>query len=171
MSPLRRAARCILVAVLLAGAGAVGGLALHWYVVQPTDAELIAMARGIDIDGLVTSGEPVVSGRWAPSFDRGGVLVGAASGAEVSGAGVAATLEAQGWEVHDVSVRTSSQTVHASRGGVDVDVHMREGEAAATEATVWLSRGDGAPSLTTTVVLGAVVGALGGLALGRRRAR
>lgn len=161
MTPARRTALTVLLAVAFSAVGALAGAGLHWFVVQPSDDELLAVAREVDLAGVVPSSGPVVTGRWAPSFDRG--LVVAEGRAEVNAPEVAADLEADGWTVDEVAERGAAQTVSASRGGVDIDVHLRGGEA-----TVRLTRGDVVPSLAVAVLLGAVVGAVGGALLGRR---
>lgn len=68
---LKRGAFRVLLAVALAGAGALFGAGLHWWVVQPTDAELIATAREVDLPGFAGADRPRVTGAWAPSFTRG----------------------------------------------------------------------------------------------------
>jgi hypothetical protein len=161
-----RTALLVVVALALTCAGALGAAALHWYVVQPSDSELVRAARGIDQSALSPTSDPTVVGRWGPSFDRGMVVWDAAADRPVPGQEVADELEADGWDVDRIDVLGTSETVRATKAGLDVDVHLRVTGSAQTEATWRLTRGDPQPSLTVTVAAGAAVGLLAGLALG-----
>lgn len=168
---VRRAAICVLLAVLLGAVGATAAYAFHWYVVQPSDDELLAQARQIELPGLVTDRDPAVSGKWAPSFDRGSVVLDATADATVDGAVVRTALEAQGWEGVEVQTGVQSQTVTASRGAVDVAVRAWSPDAGVVDVTVELMRGDSVPSLTVSVLLGAGLGVVAGAWIGARATR
>ncbi len=163
--PVRRVALSVLVAVLLAAAGAVGGAAFHRYEVQPSDDELVAQAREIDVPGLVADSEPAVVGRFTPTLTRGSVLLDATADAGLDGAAVATALEAQGWGGVEVTTSKRSQVVTASRGAVDLDVRLWL-EPGGADVTLELSRGDASPPLVVTVLLGAALGAAVGALLG-----
>lgn len=164
----RRAALSVLAAVLLAAVGATAAYAFHWYVVQPSDGELLAQARQIELPGLVADGDPVVGGTWAPSFDRGSVVLDATADATVDGAVVRTALQAHGWEGVEVQAGARSQTVTASRGAIDVAVRVWSPDAGVVDVTVELMRGDGVPSLAVTVLLGAGLGVVAGAWIGAR---
>ncbi|MDM8084505.1 hypothetical protein QUV83_07005 [Cellulomonas cellasea] len=108
----------------------------------------------------------MITGKWAPSLDRGRVMWDAESDGAHSGADVMAELEAEGWTVDRVAERGAADLVSASRDGAELDVRLRASDGGGTEATVSLARGHAVPSLTTTIVLGAVAGVLVGVALG-----
>ena len=167
----RRAALSVLFAVLLAAVGAAAAYAFHWYVVQPSDGELLAQARQIELPGLVTDGDPAVSGKWAPSFDRGSVVFDATADATVDGAVVRTALEAQGWEGVEVQTGAMSQTVTAARGAIDLDARVWPPDAGVVDVTVELMRGDSVPSLSVTVLLGACLGVVAGAWIGARATR
>ncbi len=166
MRTLRCVALTVLLALVLGAAGALGGAAFHWYVVQPSDEELLAVAREVDLEGLGPMRPLVIAGKWAPSLDRGRVMWDAESDGAHSRADVIAELDAEGWTVDRVAERGAADLVSASRDGVELDVRLRASDWGGTEATVSLARGHAVPSLTATVVLGAVAGALAGVALG-----
>ncbi|MDM8084502.1 hypothetical protein QUV83_06990 [Cellulomonas cellasea] len=166
MSTPRRVALTVLLTVVLGAAGALGGVAFHWYVVQPSDEELLAASREVDLGGLSPTTTPVITGRWAPSLARGAAEWSASSGDVDSLVDVVDDLEAEGWTVDRVVGQGAMGRVHASRGGVDVGVWLRASDEGGAEATVALARGNAVPSLTVTVVLGAVAGALAGVTLG-----
>ncbi len=168
---VRRVAVGVLFSVLLAAVAAVGAYAFHWYVVQPSDDELVAHARQIELAGLVADGEPVVSGKWAPSFDRGSVVVDATADPTVDGAVVRTALEAQGWEDAEVQTGARSQIVTASRGGVDLAIRVWSPEGGVVDVTAEVTRGDSSPSLAVTVLLGAGLGVVAGAWIGARAAR
>ncbi len=165
---VRRVAFGVLFSVLLAAVGAVGAYALHWYVVQPSDDELVAHARQIELPGLVPDGDPGVSGKWAPSFDRGSVVLDATADPTVDGAVVRTALEAQGWEDAEVQTGARSQIVTGSRGAVDVAIRVWSPDEGVVDVTVEVSRGDGVPSLSVTILLVAGLGVVAGAWIGAR---
>lgn len=168
---VRRAALGAFFAVLVTSVGALAAYAFHWYVVQPSDDELLAHAREIEVPGLVADGEPVVVGAWAPSFDRGSVVLDATADASVDGVVVQAALTSQGWEVVELRTRGPSEIVTASRGAVDLVVRVPPPQDGVSTVTVELTRGDVSPSLTVTVLLGTGLGLAAGAWLGVRVAR
>lgn len=168
---VRRAVLGVVLAALLAAVGATAAYAFHWYVVQPSDDELLAQARRIELPGLVIDDDPVVSGTWAPSFDRGSVVLDATADAAVDGAVVQNALQDQGWERVEVQTGGSSQTVTASRGAIDVALRVWSPDAGVVDVTVELMRGDSHPSLSVTVLLGAGLGAVAGAGVGARATR
>lgn len=174
MSGRRRAALTVVLMIVLAAAGAASGAALHWYVVQASDEELVAAANEVDLGSVVRTTEPVLSGAWAPSFDRGTVVWEAAYDEAQTGEDVADRLLADGWTIDRITERGAAQWVRASKGGLEVDVWARDSESGGTEITVNLERGDTTPSLAVLVAAGAVVGTFAGVAVSfgmRRRAR
>ena len=163
--PVRRVVVSVLVAALLAAAGAAGGAAFHRYEVQPSDDELVAQAREIEVPGLVADGEPAVVGRFTPTLTRGSGLLDATADAGLDGAAGATALEAQGWGGVEVTTSKRSQVVTASRGAVELYVRVWLEPQRGAEVTVELTRGDASPSLVVTVLLGAGLGAAVGALL------
>lgn len=160
----------VLLAVAVAGAGALLGAAVHWWVLQPSDTELVTTAREVVLPGFTGSDEPRVTGAWAPSFTRGVVHWDAASD-EPLGASATTTstaLQGDGWTVTEETVGERSGDVVATRPGLVLTVHLRAAPDSETEASVELRRGATTPSLGALVVGGVVFGAGVGTALARR---
>lgn len=178
---VRRAAQRALFATALAVAGALLGAAAYWWVVQPSDSELIAAARAVDLPGFEGPDKSRITGAWAPSFTRGVVHWDAASTTPLteSASAVTTALDDQGWLVTQEPTQFGSGDVVATRPGLMLTVHLRAASDSETEGSVTLRRGSTAPTLNALVVAGALVGAAAGAALmaarahgrpGRRRA-
>lgn len=161
----------VLLAVAVAGAGALLGAAVHWWVLQPSDAELVTTAREVVLPGFAGSDEPRVTGAWAPSFTRGVVHWDAASDEPLGASATATTtaLRGEGWTVTEEAVGERSGDVVATRAGLVLSVHLRAASDSETRASVELRRGSTTPSLAALVVGGAVFGAGVGTALARPR--
>ncbi|WP_155855237.1 hypothetical protein [Actinotalea ferrariae] len=160
----------VLLALVLAGAGALLGAAVHWWVVQPSDAELVATARTVGLPGFAGQDQPQVTGAWAPSSARGVVHWDTTSPTPLSPAGTAvvAALEEQGWTVTE-SGRTWD--VVATRPGRVLTVHLRTAPDGGTHASVSLERGPTTASLRALVVGGAATGGVVAAALAAAHAR
>jgi hypothetical protein len=165
--------------VLVGFAGAVLGvlaaLLVHWFVIQPSDAELQDVAASLTPSGFTAIHEPVVSGEWAPSFTRGVVHVDATSSLAATLGEIAEGLRADGWDVPDgVDAAADGGRIVAARDGLVATVSLSPAsDAADSTASISVGRGPQASSLTIATVVGAVIGALigcGGV-LAVRRAR
>jgi len=160
-----RAALVTLLALALAGVGAAGAAALHWYVVQPSDDDLRAVAAGMTPDGFRDLDEPGVSGAWPVGFERGELHWDAVSDDQVTVDDVAAGMDAAGWTV---DVDRGREAIDASRGPYVAGVNLGTADGGGTSASISVGRGETEPSLTLTVALGAALGAVVGVLLGRR---
>jgi hypothetical protein len=173
--PAVRGALAVVCALCLAGVGAVGAVVVHWYVIQPSDDEVRAVAAGVSLDGFDdVDRSRVVSGAWAPSFERGGVHWDATSHRAVTRADLTADLRRQGWSVQWPSEAEDGARLRGERGAYYVTVSLLPGSAGTTRASVSVGRGDVTPSLRLTIWAGVAAGALLGAALGlvlRRPAR
>lgn len=160
----------VLLAVAVAGAGALLGAAVHWWVLQPSDVELVTTAREVVLPGFAGSGEPRVTGAWAPSFTRGVVHWDATSDEPLgaSATTTSAALQGEGWMVTEEGVGERSGDVVATRPGLVLTVHLRAASDSETQASVELRRGSTTPSLGGLVVGGTIFGAGAGTALARR---
>ncbi len=163
MSTVGRVALTAALAIGLGATGAAGAAALHWYVVQPSDGELLAAAQHVDVAGLAPSEPLVVSGAWAPSFDRGMVAWSTRSEGARAVSDVVADLAADGWAVERTSERRA--WLSATRDGLRLDAWL-DHEGGDTRASVSLVRGEAVPSLAATVGVAASAGVLAGVALG-----
>lgn len=169
----------VVVAVLCAGLGAGAAAALHWYVVQPSDDELRAVAAGLTLEGFGSTDGRDVSGAWAPSFERGEVHWDAVSERQVTVDDVADELRAQGWAVRTRATPAGGGTVHGERGRFLTWLTLLEGADGGTRASIAVGRGPASPPLGVTVgtgagagaVVGAVCAALLAAALARRAGR
>ncbi|MBO0898743.1 hypothetical protein J1G44_07110 [Cellulomonas sp. zg-ZUI199] len=150
----------VLLALVLAGVGGVGGAVVHWFVVQPSDDELRAAAADLPLHGFRDVGGRGISGRWAPSFDRGSLHWDAVSESVVTTWDVADALRDEGWTVEDPG---DGGVVHGRRDRVVVDVRPWGLEDGGTTASIAVGRGDVPPSPGLTAALGAAVGALLGV--------
>lgn len=174
MSTVRRAAVAAVVALLVAGTGGLGGFAVHWFVLSPTDDELRAEVAEITPDGLTIVGEPTITGEWAPSLERGDLHWELAPGGpEVTV--LRSHLEEVGWDVDDAQPRGSSTYLRAAKGPMHLTVRFASTGDDGSVVGFTLGRRAYPISSGTTVALGAAVGALLGGAIGwfgpRRRAR
>lgn len=170
----RRTVTPVLLGVLGAVAGLLAGLVLHWSVVQPSDDDLRAAARTLTPAWFAPAHEPVVTGAWAPSLDRGVVRWDATSPGSATLVSIADGLREGGWEVDDVDAASVEGEVQASRGDLVASVSLtppRPGRP--TTAVVSVGRGPQATSLRVLAVAGALVGAGAGAGgvLGARRWR
>lgn len=170
---MRRVLLASVLALLFAGLGALAGTAVHWKVIQPSDAELLAAAREVTPSGFSATDMLGVSGQWAPSFDRGSVHWDAHSEEAFDSEAVdpAAALTSDGWQVEEV-VRTGTMVeVDASRSGMLVSIRVRSAPDDGIEASISLTRSGQAPGLSLVVAAGALLGAVGGAVLGSRLGR
>lgn len=164
-----RAALVVLVALVAGAVGATGAYAFHWHVIQPSDAEILATAPELTPPGFVVDWGPDVSGKWAPSLDRGYVRMGVSSDDQVTIETIAADLLERGWatdrldpgeHLDFLDATKDDLWLHVTRttgqGGVGGQVAKREN---GTSAEFTLQRGTQSPSLTTTVRLGALLAA------------
>lgn len=162
-----RVALVALVALLMAGAGAVGGFAVHWYVLQPSDDELREHVTEVTPDGAVILGEPTITGAWAPSFERGSLHWEAFADGRLSVAAVAQRLEEAGWTPGPPRQTHSVQELAATKGPLRLDVSLSPVlDAERTDVGLTITRRPHPISLGMAVALGAGLGALVGAVLG-----
>lgn len=168
-----RAVLVVLVALVAGAIGASGAYAFHWQVIQPSDTELLAVAPELTPPGFVVDWGPDVSGKWAPSLDRGYVEMDVSSDDLVTIETIAADLVGAGWVTHPVSTGNHIDQLSATKDGLWLNVSRSTGrggigskptkseEGTSVEFTV--ERDTQTPSLTTTVWLGTLLAAgLGG---------
>ena len=170
-----RAALVVVVALVAGAIGATGAYAFHWHVIQPSDAELLATAPDLTLPGFVVDWGPGVSGKWAPSLDRGYVRMGVSSDGDVALETIAADLQETGWAVHTLEKGKVIDDLYADKGAVRLAVTRRVDQSGPTNPAIkrkdrtivefMVDRGDQSPSLTTTVRLGALLAASVGGAL------
>ncbi len=173
MGRASRAVVPVLLGLVGAGVGLLVGLAVHWYVVEPSDDELRVVAESLTPAGFTPGSEPVVSGKWAPSFERGVMHFDATALAPVTLGTVAEGLRADGWVVRGtVDPSQVKGEVVAERDGLVASVFvLRERTEGATMASVKLGRGPKRTAFGLTVASGALVGAgvaVGAVAVRRR---
>jgi hypothetical protein len=177
---VRKASKSVLpVVVGVAGAvlGVLAALLVHWFVIQPSDAELRDVAETLTPTGFTASHEPVVTGQWAPSLTRGVVHVDATSPSAVPLGEVADGLRADGWAVgDDMDAAADEGRLVAPRDGLVATVSLSPTpDGAGSTASISVGRGPQATSLTTATVGGALIGATVGsgtvLAIRRGRTR
>lgn len=159
----------VLLALLLAGAGAVVGAAFHWFVVDLSDGELLAVARDVQLTGYVDVHGPALDASWAPSFTRGNVHWDVTSDVPVDADTAAADLSAAGWTVTGTTTGNGTATVHAVDGRAAASVHLSPGSDGGTRASIGVSRRSLAPALSACMLVGALVGALSGAWWGWRK--
>lgn len=127
-SPARRPV-LVAVAALVAGVlGAIGVAIFSWYVVEPSDAEMLATASGLTPAGFVVGGEPGVMGKWAPSSDRGYVRMSASTEEVVTITAVREGLLALGWDAGEVTYGYAFDEVGASAEGLYASFTLRDAE-------------------------------------------
>jgi hypothetical protein len=160
MHPAAPALTCLLGAVV----GIVAALLVHWFVVQPSDDELLAVAHTVVPSGFDLVGEPAISGAWAPSFTRGTAHVDATTWSRVTVDEVADELKGDGWDVEELDVSVPEGRTVGSRDGLVASVHLLPGPGdGKTRASVGVRRGPQQMSVVIPVAAGALVGAgLGG---------
>ncbi|NKY08900.1 hypothetical protein [Cellulomonas hominis] len=173
-SRVRRALAPVLLGLVGAVVGLVAGLALHWSVVQPSDDDLRAAARTLTPAEFTRAHEPVVTGAWAPSLDRGVVRWDATSLGFATLGTLADGLRDAGWAVDEDAVDASALEgeVDAVRGDLVVSVSLSPMlPDRPTTVVVTVGRGPQATALRVLVAGGVVAGAslgAGGVLAARR---
>lgn len=175
MSTTRRVVLAAVVALLMAAVGAVGGFAVHWFVLSPTDDELRNEVAKVTPDGLTIVGEPTITGRWAPSLERGDLHWELAPD-PLPAAAVSSRLDEAGWDMEYIRPQGSSTYLGATKGPMHLTVRFASpGDDGSAAISFTLGRRDSPISSGTAVALGAGLAALMGGALGwfgpRRRTR
>lgn len=155
-----------LVALLMAGVGAVLGAAFHWFVVEPSDGELLDAAQRIELTGYTSSTGPGLDGSFTPTLTRASVHWDATSEAPLDAGRVADELAAAGWTVTGTEEVNATVTVRAVDGRTATSVHLAPDRDGGTRASIGVSRHSIAPSSGVCVLVGALVGAVGGVLLG-----
>lgn len=146
--------------VLFVPLGALAGVLVHWHVIQPSDEDLEAAARTLSDSPIASEYEPIASGQFAPTFTRGMVRWDVESDVLFDSVRIETAVAEAGWQVEEVS----AESLHADRGAIRLDVEWRpSGEGWRT--VVLVDRGRIVPSLTVTVIAGAVLGALAAVIL------
>lgn len=165
MSTFQRVVLAAVVALLMAGAGAVGGFALHWFVLSPSDDELRGEVAKVTPDGLTIVGVPTITGKWAPSLERGDLHWELAP-APLSAAAVSSHLDEAGWDVEYIRPEGSSTYLGATKGPMHLRVRFASPEDDGSAAIGFtLRRRDYPISSGTVVALGSGLAALMGGAL------
>lgn len=167
MGRASRAVVPVLLGLVGAGLGLLAGLAVHWFVVEPSDDELREIAATLNPAGFTIVGEPAVSGKWAPSFERGVIHFDATSPEPFTLGEVADGLRAGGWAVRGTVAPSDVRgRVVADRDGLVAEVFLLSSNPTerATMASVSLGRGPGGALFDVTVAAGTLVGA--GVAVG-----
>lgn len=166
VSTLRRVLVAVLLAALMAGAGAVAGFALHWNVLQPSDDELRDEVARVTPDNLVIVGEPAITGRWVLSFDRGSLHWDAVGEGRLTASAFARHLEAAGWQPSLTPVRVGERLV-ATKGAMSLSVSLSPSvDGDGTDASIAVTRRPYPLSLGAASGIGAGLGAIVGSALG-----
>lgn len=167
MSTVRRVALSVLVAALMAGVGAVGGFVVHWYVLQPSDDELHDEVAEVTPEDLTIVSEPAITGRWAPSLERGWLHWEAVADGHLTAAAVARHMEGAGWEPEPPRQTRSVQHLVATKGSLYLSARLSPApDEEGTDVGFTITRRPYPISLGTSMVLGAGLGALVGGALG-----
>lgn len=146
--------------VVFVPVGALAGILVHWYVIQPSDEDLKVAARTLSDSPIAPEHEPIASGQWAPSFTRGWVRWDVESGEAPDAEQIEAAVVDAGWRVEKVG----AESLHANRGAIHLDVEWRP-SGGYWSASVLVDRGRVVPSLTVTVIAGAGLGALAAVLL------
>ena len=156
----------VLVALLMAGVGAVLGAPFHWFVIEPSDGELLEAAERIELTGFTSATGPGLDGWFAPTLTRATVHWNATSEEPLDADRVADELAAVGWTVTGAEKVNASVTVRAVDGRTVTSVLLKPERDGGTSASIGVSRHSLAPTLGVCVLVGALVGAVGGLLLG-----
>lgn len=175
-------AALVVVGALVAGVvGAIGATVLHWHVIEPSDAELLSATVEPTPPGFAVDWGPTVSGKWAPSFDRGHVRLGMSSDDDVTIDAVRDDLVATGWESNEPERGRTIDTLFASKDGlllvVNRFVNQNEDAAeaamdeSATKIEMTLQRGSPTPSLALTIAIGTTLAFGAGVAITLRLTR
>lgn len=175
MGKASRSVAPVLVGFAGAALGVLAALLVHWFVIQPSDAELRDVAETLTPSGFTMIHEPVVTGKWAPSLTRGAVHVDATSPHATTLGQVAEGLRADGWDVPDgVDAAADGGRLVAPRDGLVATVSLSPAsDGADSTASISVGRGPQASSLTIATVVGALIGAMFGCGavIAVRRAR
>jgi hypothetical protein len=152
----------VLVGFVGAALGVLAALLIHWFVVQPSDAELRDVAETLTPSKFTAIHEPVVTGSWLPSLTRGVVRVSAATPRAATVGEIADGLRADGWALpDDVDAGAGEGWLRATRDGLVVTVDLRQSPAGpVSTAGISVSRGPQARSLTIATMVGGVAGAV-----------
>lgn len=170
-----RALIIVALALVLGSTGSVCGAVLRWRVIEPSDAELLAVAGEMTPSGFELTEVPVIDGRWAPSFDRGSVRWAVSSEDERTIATVRDDLRTAGWEIGDVEHGNAFDSVDASRDRMRVDLTLRSPDLGpdgrgrdegGTRVELTLQRGERDPTAQTVVLVGAALGLVAGTGVG-----
>lgn len=164
----------LVLGIVGAGLGVVGASAIHWWVVTPSDDELLAVARGVSLPGVDDDGSRVLSGAWLPSLRRPEVHWDATARGAVDVGALAASLHDDGWRVLERDGAAARAVLRGARGPATIRVHVLPRPDDRTLVSTVVSRGTTTPSLTVTLWTGAAAGALlagwlGAVLGGRRR--
>jgi hypothetical protein len=170
VSAALRTAVAVALALPAAALGGGAAAAAHYLLVQPSDAELIAVATEVVPDGFATLEPPFVDGTWAPAFFRGRVAAHAQAGTAPDADALVASLTDAGWEPTEVErIDTGGTDVLARRGGVVLAVSLEPRPAVlGTDLGLSVWRGEQTPSYPVLVGVGVAVGAAGGAVAGAR---
>jgi hypothetical protein len=162
----------LLLGLVLAGVGAVAGTAFHWFVIEPSDDELLSAAEEVRLTGY-TGDEPALDAFWAPSMTRGSAHWDTVSDGPLDAEAVAADLSDAGWTITGTEPGATNATarVHAVDGRLAAGVFLSSDPDGGTHASISVSRRTLPPTLTACVLVGTLVGAAGGSWLGWRVAR
>lgn len=181
VSSLRRAALVAMIALVAGVAGAAGGFAFHWYVIEPSDAEIIATTLELAPAGFVVNWGPSVSGAWAPELDRGYASMGTSSDTDVAVETVVDDLVAKGWTPLSLERGEGIDIADAGKGRLWVSARRTTGPDSAlgqvaendTKTTVeyMVGRKPNSRTLAPTVALGTTLTIAASVALTLRLTR
>lgn len=167
VTSLRRAALVAMIALVAGVAGAVGGFAFHWYVIEPSDEEIIATTLGLAPAGFVVDWGPTVSGAWAPALERGYARMGASSDTDVAVETVVDDLVAKGWTPLGIERGEGIDIADAGKDRLGVSVRRTTGQDSAlgqvaendtkTVLVYTVGRKSNSRTLAPTVVLGTML--------------
>lgn len=150
----------------MAGAGAVLGATFHWFVVEPSDGELLDAAERIELTGFTSATCPGLDGWFAPTLTRASVHWDATSEEPLDAGRAADELAAAGWTVTGTEKVHATVTVRAVDGRTATSVRLVPERDGGTSASIGVSRRSLAPTLGVCVLVGALVGVVGGVLLG-----